>query len=100
MDLLAMFRRRKSGLIVPEDALPPARVPEPLEALSAVAPLETVDALVRARVLRDQQLSHLASVRRNEIAAVEARIKVLRKRIWDEYREAEEQARDMKVPTL
>jgi len=100
MDLLTRFRRRESGLVVPEDAVPAARAPESLDALPAIAPLETVDALVRARVLRDQQLSHVAAVRRNEIAAVEARIKVLRKRIWDEYREAEEQARDMKAARL
>ncbi len=98
MELRARFRRRDTGLLVPiEDAAaqrPRSHLEEIAdEALKGFAPPETVDALVRARVVRDQQLSALGQLRRNDLHALDARYKALRKRVWDEYREAEAEAK-------
>jgi hypothetical protein len=97
MDLRARFRRRESGLLAPvEEAKkrPRGHLDDIAdEALKDLAPIKTVDALMQARVIRDQQLSALASLRRSDLASLEARYKALRQRVWDEYREAEAKAK-------
>ena len=98
MDLRARFRRRESGLLAPVEEAKARRPHGHLhdladEALKGLAPIKTVDALMQARVIRDQQLSALAQLRRNDLASLEARYKELRQRVWDEYREAETEAK-------
>lgn len=99
MELLTRFRRRESGLLTPVEEAKATRPKGHLEDVAEKAledfrpPIETVDALVRARVVRDQQLSALANLRRKDLAALDARYKELRQRVWDEFRAAEAGAR-------
>lgn len=105
MDLLTRFRRRESGLLTPVAEATAERPRGHLEeiadeALAGLAPIETVDALMRARVIRDQQLSSLAQLRRNDLHALDARYKALRQRVWDEFRDSEEKAHELQAPQL
>lgn len=95
MDLLSRFRRRESGLVVPEHVAtePRALAPDPPASLPPLPAIESVDALVRARIVRDEMLRTLADFRRREIRKIEARVDAERKKVWVAFREDEKQAR-------